>query len=82
MKAFHYMLDAIAATIDVNNHIKAISLLNKVDEVMKQQEQREFKDFIITDEERARVECLRGQVVFVIFLLSVNTIKMMANFIV
>lgn len=64
MKSFHYMLDAASAAIDVNNNIKTMSLLNEVEDVIKQQEAREFKDFVITEEERARVECLKGQVNF------------------
>lgn len=62
LKAFHYMLDAASASIDVNSNIKTMSQLNKVEEVMKQQEQRQYKDFVITEEERARVKCLKGQV--------------------
>ena len=54
------MIDATAAALDVNDSMKTTSLLKDMDEVMKKQADNE--NFVISDEEKAKIECLKGQV--------------------
>ena len=62
LKAFHYTIDATAAAIDVNDTMKTTSLLRELDEMMKKEEAAAYSNFVISDEEKARIECLKGQV--------------------
>jgi len=59
LKSFQYMIDATAAAIDVNDTMRTTSLLKDMDEVVKKHTNNE--DFHITDEEKAKIECLKGQ---------------------
>jgi len=62
LKAFHYTIDATAAAIDVNDTMKTTSLLRELDEMVKKEEATSFSNFVISEEEKARIECLKGQV--------------------
>jgi len=61
LKAFHYTIDAAAAFLVVDRSMKALALLDEVDQMIVKQEEVNFRDYVITDEERARIESLKGQ---------------------
>ena len=69
LKAFQYMVDATAAAIDVNDTLKTTSLLRDIDDTIRRQEESNFSSFVVTEEEKAKIECLKGQVGF--FLSSI-----------
>ena len=56
------MIDAAAAALDVNQSMKCLSILKEVDDIIKEEEESNYINFVVSDEERARVECLKGQV--------------------
>ena len=56
------MIDAASAALDVNQSMKSLSILKEVDDIINRQEANNYEDFVVSDEERARVECLKGQV--------------------
>lgn len=62
LKAFHYTIDGAAAFLVVDRSMKALALLDEVEQMIVKQEELHFRDYVVTDEERARIESLKGQV--------------------
>lgn len=61
MKTFHYTIDAASAELNVNKSMNCLTLLEDVDGMIRQQEESNYQGFLVTDEDRAKVECLKGQ---------------------
>ncbi|XP_057290575.1 adenylate cyclase type 10-like isoform X2 [Hydractinia symbiolongicarpus] len=61
MKTFHYTIDAASAELNVNKSMNCLTLLEDVDRMIRQQEGSNYQGFLVTDEDRAKVECLKGQ---------------------
>ena len=84
MKCFQYMIDATAAFIDVNDTMKTFSFLRDIDQMMEKELEHNnntmsadsFSSFVITEEEKAKIECLKGQVKLLFtaccFMCSIN----------
>ena len=74
MKCFQYMIDAAASFIDVNDSMKTSSFLRDIDHMVEREREinnttnnnnnniNSLVNFVITEEEKAKIECLKGQV--------------------
>ena len=66
------MVDAASAFIDVNDSMKTTSFLRDIDEMVAKHgantNSSQDPNFIITEEEKAKIECLKGQVTNYMFL--------------
>lgn len=63
LKCFNYTINAAAASLAVDNNMKALAFVKEAEEMVFKQEKSGYANFVITDEERARIESLKGQVV-------------------